>query len=138
VRPGSRSKVWVLLVLTRLKSLHSVTFYGPANLPRRAVEAVPMSFLLACQARVAEVQVGTDMVGRPARVNTATMNVTKPGIRREYSNPFDGSLLALLGRRHKLELVRCEHQIPNLTVCTEWAERLAVQSHFQAGRIANP
>ena len=47
-------------------------------------------------------------------------------------------LLALFGRGHKLELVRREGQISNLTVCAQWAERLAIQSHFQAGRVANP
>jgi hypothetical protein len=37
-----------------------------------------------------------------------------------------------------LELVRCEGQIPNLPVRAQWAKRLAIQSHFQAGRVANP
>ena len=34
--------------------------------------------------------------------------------------------------------ITCEDQIPNLAVCAQWAERLAIQSHFQAGRVANP
>jgi hypothetical protein len=49
-----------------------------------------------------------------------------------------GSLLALLGRRYRLGLVRRKDQIPNLTVCTQWAERLAIQPYFQAGGVANP
>jgi hypothetical protein len=82
----------------------------------------------------------SDMVGSPARSESQDSNneCNQAWYTARAFTPIRWVLLALLGRRDKLELIRCEQQIPNLTVCAQWSERLAVQSHFQAGRVANP
>jgi hypothetical protein len=82
----------------------------------------------------------SDMVGSPARSESQDSNneCNQAWNTARAFTPIRWVLLALLGRRDKLELILCEHQIPNLTVCAQWSERLAVQSHFQAGRVANP